>query len=751
MLATLLLSQGVPMLLAGDECGRTQNGNNNAYCQDNEISWFDWTLTPPRRDLLAAAKRLIELRRKHPVLRQTRYLMGDLIWDSEFKDLAWLRPDANEMEPADWQKPTISSFGFMLGGDALHTLDAKGRRIVDDDLLVLMNAGPEEGTFVLPHESGGDWFLELDTGDPAKPAAVDGRGYHGEYRLQARSLGIFRRPLAPELKRNAAIAPARAAERANRRQRRRAGVVVPLFALRSREDWGVGGIGDIPRFAKWAAQAGFSVMQFLPVNETSDGDFSPYAAVSAFALDPVYLAPEKCEDFVAAGGREALPAEAQELLKSVGAPSSQIDWPKARKIKEAVIEVAFQRFLKEEWSKKTGRAQLLNVFIQDQRSWLDDHALFVVLHRKYRKSWLDWPRGARDRAATAMAEIRRNQAMDLLRVNWVQWQLDLQWRAARHAALTEGVDLMGDLPFMVGRDSSDVWAHRELFAVDRSVGTPPSGEIEGQDWGLPAYDWDAHKKNELAWIKARAKRAGELFGTFRVDHALGFYRTYFRVRDQPGDNRAGEGRAEARAGEGELSGFTPSEESAQLALGERVMRTLGRFGEVVAEDLGDVPGFLRPSLEKLRIPGYKVLRWEKDGDQYRNPVDWPACSVATVSTHDTDTAADWYDALSPEERDKLRALPGLQDLDPAQPFNEKVRDALLKVIYEAPSTMALTLLQDVLGTRQRINTPGKVDPANWTYRMERAVEELESDEATTQRLLELAVQFNRAPPNHKAK
>src|SRR5215475_932749 len=107
MLATLLLSQGVPMLLGGDELGRTQRGNNNAYCQDNELSWFDWTLDERRRALLDFTRRLIELRRKHAVLRHRRFLMGDFIWDSQFKDLAWLRPDGSEMAPEDWQKPWI--------------------------------------------------------------------------------------------------------------------------------------------------------------------------------------------------------------------------------------------------------------------------------------------------------------------------------------------------------------------------------------------------------------------------------------------------------------------------------------------------------------------------------------------------------------------------------------------------------------------------------------------------------------------
>ena len=182
LLATLMLSQGVPMMLGGDEMGRTQGGNNNAYCQDNEISWFDWKLDDRRKALLEFTKRLIALRRRHPVLRHSRFLVGDFIWDSQFKDLAWLRPDGEEMDPQDWQRPWISSIALMLGGDAIRMLDREGRRLVGDGLLVLLNAHHEPVTFKLPAEGGGSWQLELDTADPTRSPGT-------EHPVSARSRG----------------------------------------------------------------------------------------------------------------------------------------------------------------------------------------------------------------------------------------------------------------------------------------------------------------------------------------------------------------------------------------------------------------------------------------------------------------------------------------------------------------------------------------------------------------------------------
>jgi isoamylase len=163
-LATLFVSNGVPMLLAGDEIGRTQRGNNNAYCQDNEISWVDWNLDDRKRSLLEFTKGLIRLRLRQPVLQRRRFFRGQHIWDSALKDLAWFRPDGSEMTPADWSQPFVRSLAFLLGGDAISTVDVQGRKVSGDTLLILMNAHQEPVQFVLPAiEWGRDWEILVDT------------------------------------------------------------------------------------------------------------------------------------------------------------------------------------------------------------------------------------------------------------------------------------------------------------------------------------------------------------------------------------------------------------------------------------------------------------------------------------------------------------------------------------------------------------------------------------------------------------
>jgi isoamylase len=173
LLATLLLSQGTPMLLGGDEMGRTQCGNNNAYCQDNEISWFDWENMDGT--LVAFTRRMLDLRRRHPVFRRVDYFEGRPLHGGGVVDIAWFRPDGSEMDDADWAAGFARSVGLFLNGEAIPTPGPRGERIVDDSFLMLFNAHHEKLAFTLPPEEFGvgwvrlvDTAQELSEGESAK-------------------------------------------------------------------------------------------------------------------------------------------------------------------------------------------------------------------------------------------------------------------------------------------------------------------------------------------------------------------------------------------------------------------------------------------------------------------------------------------------------------------------------------------------------------------------------------------------------
>jgi isoamylase len=189
-LATLFLSQGVPMLSGGDEIGRTQHGNNNAYCQDNELSWTDWNLDDRDRDLLAFTSRLIALRRREPVLRRRTFFQGRAIRGSAVQDIAWFEAAGSVLSDHAWQAD-VPCFGMLLAGDAIEETDPRGGRITGSTLFVMFNAAGEAVDFVLPAVAAdATWQLELDTADPAAAAQFTSAA---RYPLGGRSVAVLRR------------------------------------------------------------------------------------------------------------------------------------------------------------------------------------------------------------------------------------------------------------------------------------------------------------------------------------------------------------------------------------------------------------------------------------------------------------------------------------------------------------------------------------------------------------------------------
>ncbi|HEY5594721.1 MAG TPA: glycogen debranching protein GlgX, partial [Nitrospiria bacterium] len=192
-MTTLMFSQGVPMISGGDEIGRTQRGNNNGYCQDNESTWYDWNLTKEQKEFLQFVRDVIRLRKTHPVLRRHKFFQGRYIRGSEIKDIAWFSPNGHEMTDEEWNAESVRYLGVRLAGDAIDEVDELGQRIIGDTLLILLNAHHEAVPFVLPaHKKGTRWELTLDTEigktKKGRRLARGGRTYD----LRGRSLAVFR-------------------------------------------------------------------------------------------------------------------------------------------------------------------------------------------------------------------------------------------------------------------------------------------------------------------------------------------------------------------------------------------------------------------------------------------------------------------------------------------------------------------------------------------------------------------------------
>ena len=497
---------------------------------------------------------------------------------------------------------------------------------------------------------------------------------------------------------------------------RLAGMLVPLFSIRNEKSWGVGEIADLVPLAEWLADAGHGILQLLPVNEVSPGESSPYSSMSGFAFDPLYISLRDVEDFQNAGGEEALGRECRAELDRVR-QAARVDHNAVRALKDPALRAAFDYFRERELAGGSARAADFQRFRDEHAGWLYEYSLFRALHARFNRYWLEWPAELRDREEAALAEQRQALANEIAFFEYVQWLAERQWQAARRHANAIGVRLKGDLPFMVSGHSADVWAYQHLFRTDTEVGAPPDAFSEtGQNWGLPPYDWSALAEDNYEWLRRRAQRASEMYDLFRVDHVIGFYRTYNIPKD------------------GSRPFFVPADEPGQKTQGEEVMRVFQSAGaEVVAEDLGVIPHFVRRSLTAMGIAGYRVLRWEREWEQpgqpFRDPVQYPELSVAVSGTHDTETMATWWESMNTDERRNICQVPAMRELncETVQQFTPVVHRTLLEALYSAGSQYVVLPEQDIFGTHDRINLPATVSPENWSYRMPLSLPELRTD------------------------
>lgn len=465
--------------------------------------------------------------------------------------------------------------------------------------------------------------------------------------------------------------------------RRQSGVVVPLFSLVSNRGWGIGEFADLPMFSRWLMEAGQSLVQILPIHEMPPIETSPYSALTAMALDPIYISMANVSDFAGLGADLALDgAELAEIERLRRSP--RIEYAPIRRLKEKWLRRSFDRFLRLEVARGTPRAARFDAFVASQAWWLDEYALFrslTALHEGL--PWTLWPEPLARADAEAVKEARRILHQEMNYRCYLQWIAADQWADAKR--LSWPVRVFGDLPFMISANSPDVWARQHEFRFDATIGVPPDAFSEsGQDWGLPPWRADVMAKNDFTWIRARSRRYGDLYDGYRIDHLVGLYRTYVRPIDKT-----------------QTAFFDPLEEPDQAALGETLVKIFTEaesHPDVIAEDLGSIPPFVRGSMARLGLPGLKVLRWERHWDREDqapiDPVEFAECSVATTSTHDIEPLA-----ATPEGA------------------TEELRAAVITSLLSAGSCLTLIPLQDVFGWTDRINTPAVVDGMNWTWRL----------------------------------
>ncbi|HEV3299199.1 MAG TPA: 4-alpha-glucanotransferase [Planctomycetaceae bacterium] len=469
---------------------------------------------------------------------------------------------------------------------------------------------------------------------------------------------------------------------------RSSGLLLHVSSLPSA--WGIGDFGS-PAVA-WIdrlADAGQSWWQFLPLSPPGRGN-SPYEPFSTFALNELFLSPEwLCEDGL------LKPAELPRPLPE----SNVVDYPAVNSLKDTLLVAAQDSF------RRTTRPELRHDFEQfchEQAGWLDDYALFRALRiHQGDREFHTWPGALKRHEPAALTEVRKH-FFDLVdRFRLAQFLAYRQLRRLREHARERGVGLIGDVPFFVSPDSSDVWAHPELFLLDAErqprfiAGVPPDYfSADGQLWGDPLYDWDTLRRTGYEWWLARIATVLSLVDVVRLDH----FRAFAAAWHVPA------GAATAINGE-----WRPGPGADFLSA---VKARLGSL-PLIAEDLGLITPDVIALRDQFDLPGMRVLQFALDGDPQNPflPEHYPEDVVAYTATHDNQTTRAWYESLSDQARQRIWDCLG-HPIDASQAAWE-----LIRLIWESKAMLAVAPVQDLLnlGADARMNWPGR--PAdNWRWR-----------------------------------
>ncbi len=408
--------------------------------------------------------------------------------------------------------------------------------------------------------------------------------------------------------------------------KRRAGVTTPLFSVYSRRSIGIGEAPDLKALVDWCVTTGLSIIQLLPLNDVGF-EFRPYDSQSSLALDPMYLSLESL-----------LGCDLRDFGKDLGTLRKKFPAGKARVdyvVKRAKLELLRKIFDHAATSRKEKK---FLAYLKTHRTWLKDYAVYKTLKHKFdHAGWMDWPEAFKAKDPGTVEKFAAENEEEILFYQWLQWQLFEQFADVKRYATKNGVLLMGDMPFLVSRDSADVWAKQEYFKLDRSSGAPPDLYFaQGQRWGMPPYDWDRIAADGYGYLIRKMQYIENFFGMYRIDHFVGMFRLWTIDLFEPVEHGGMCGR------------FDPQDESLWKEHGQKILEVMVENTDMLpcAEDLGVVPKCSYETLEEYQIPGSDVQRWIRNWgkDYHFRPGNTSRLNgMAMLSTHDTSAFCAWWE------------------------------------------------------------------------------------------------------------
>ena len=454
------------------------------------------------------------------------------------------------------------------------------------------------------------------------------------------------------------------------------------------------GIGDLgPEAYRWIdflVATGTKFWQFLPLGPTGYGD-SPYQCFSAFAGNPYLISPDGLVDLGLVSQEDLLPlADFPEENVDFG---PVIEWKTGllAKVCRSVLQHGMPEALLQDFEK----------FVDDNFHWLDEYALFMAIKQSLGGvSWAEWPRSLKFREAEALERAKEQLSEQIFRHKFDQFLFFYQWAKLRQYANKHGIQLIGDMPFVIAFDSADAWAHPSLFLLDSKLqptkvaGVPPDAfGPKGQLWGNPLYNWPEHEAENYAWWLKRMEATLALVDIVRIDHFRGFAAAWHIPY----------GNTDAVVGE-----WIPSP-------GEALFKTFQSSYPklpIIAEDLGFITPDVIALREDFNLPGMRILQFAFDGDPENEflPHHYPVNAVCYTGTHDNETTKGWYQQA--ELKNRLFFHKYLDSKD------EDVAWAMMRAGFQSVARLCVVPMQDLLSldSRARMNNPG-IAAGNWGWRM----------------------------------
>ncbi|RZV40100.1 MAG: glycogen debranching enzyme GlgX, partial [Acidimicrobiales bacterium] len=751
LLATLMLSQGTPMLLAGDEFGHSQSGNNNSYCQDNEITWLDWDAVDD--ELQEFMAELAKLRKKFPQFSQSQFLHGELVGDSGARNAVWISPNGDELHGANWDDPILKCFGLVLNIEK------------DGAVLIIINAGPSQKFKAL---SEADWTFELSTANAQNHGDVPADGVtvyslktpyltakrkQDVLREKARryglvesyrdisghvhvtddatltsllgALGTIPAQTYPDA---AEITPVYGTEML-REHGGVWGVTCSLYGLRSIRNWGIGDFEDLAVLAEYLATRGANFIGLNPVHAlfpSASHLYAPYSPSSREFLNVMHIAPDKIPEL-----------NDQVIDRKMGKDTELIDYAKVYREKSKAFELAFKNF--QTFPKSHERRNAFEVFCKKHGEALNQQALFDVLFEQLPKNkqtfdgYHNFAKKYRDPQSADCRKFAAENETRLTYYKYLQWIAHSQLEAAQARAKKAGMRIGLYLDFAVGvvPGGADAWRYQDIFAHDVSLGAPgDKANPDGQVWNLLPFNPHALIVRDLNPLRRALLSLMSLGGAVRIDHVLGLLRSFWVPQS------------------GGSGAYIRYPFDALLALIAEISQR--EKCVVFGEDLGTVPDGFRDHMAAWEMMGYTILLIERTSSGDIIPLqDVRELAITGFSNHDFPTLSgfwagqdfDWREelgigndpaALSHEksvrahDRSILAKLAGL-GVVPSN-LNAESMAKLQAWLARSPSLAFAVQLDDIMLEAHQANVPGTTDEQpNWRRRSKLSLEELASN------------------------